>query len=706
MENPAGNLRKIDPSMRALALALGAAASATPSTPLNLLLLGDWGGAPAPPYSTPPQLLASSALAAYAAAHPVDALLALGDNFYNLGLCNNRTLAPYNNSCPRADDPATGTAHDARFAEGFEAVYDAPPLRSFPWYIVAGNHDALGNVSASIAYSALSPNRRWRHPDFFYKLTFPTRANPSDPLEAVDVLMLDVTLCYGIWSDPAHDAACAAQLAWLTAELSASRAAYLLVGGHYPIYSPCAHGNTQWAIDTLLPLLLAHNATAYLSGHDHCAALLAPALPGGRELPLVVQGMGDGCCYNYSNILAVPGGSLKYLLAAGPYAQGAPSGFSALRATARGGAGAPGSALSVGFYSAAGGAPALLYTSPLLLPRTPQRDGAGAVVGMAAPDYAREGLPPPSRAAPFAPYPQARPGAEAASVDAGEGGALPVAAAALGGAPAGGELIVWLYAPTAVDNATWAGWYASLSAHRANVTGVSPCSYLVDSSGAFTTQMPTPQARALAAGWTRRMAGELGLAAIPLIAASGSGMNALLRAGNGAARAAFIAATVAELRAIGGAGYNVQLEEPGNATIKAEWVAFLGAWADALAPATIALILGGDCRARDWMYMDCGDYRLLQQNHSNVRAITEATYEKEPAAWKDFERNIVRGLGAGVAQLGLEYGPPLRNPGNGCLPQARASGVRTLYVWVDPPAAGAQGDADWDAFGWWTGGGA
>jgi hypothetical protein len=196
------------------------------------------------------------------------------------------------------------------------------------------------------------------------------------------------------------------------------------------------------------------------------------------------------------------------------------------------------------------------------------------------------------------------------------------------------------------------------------------------------------------------MNSELGLDVLPLIAASGVGMNALIRSGNGAAAAAFIADTVAELRALGGVGYNLQLEEPGNATIKAEWEAFLGAWADALAPSTISIIVGGDCRGKDWMFMDCGDYKLLQLNHSNVRAVTEATYEKEPAAWKDFEENIVRGLGLPVAQLGLEYGPPLLNPSNGCLPLAKAAGVKALYVWVDTPA-GAANQTAWDAFGWW-----
>ncbi len=619
-------------------------------------------------------------------------VLALGDNFYNLGLCNNRTLAPYNATCPNASSPLTGTAQDPRFHVGFEEVYGAEPsLKTLPFYVIAGNHDALGNVSASIAYSALSPGRQWRHPDFYYRLQ----------LGAVEVFMLDTTLCYGIWSDPTHDAMCAAQLAWLEAGLAASTAPFLLVAGHYPIFSPCAHGNTQWAIDTLLPLLLRFNATAYLSGHDHCGAFLAPQSTG--DLVFAVTGTGDGCCYNESNILAVPaGGSLKFLLSSGYNPHGAPSGFATLSLTSF--------SLSFSFYSAAGGQAGLLYTSPQVLPRVPLRNASGAVVAMAAPSYAAAGLPRPSAVAPSAPYPQPPPSGKMAAVDfhhwptgGAAGGSTATSTSSASASSSGAELVLWLYAPQATRNDTWAAWYSDLQAHRENVTGVAPCSYLVTSSGEFVSQMPSNETAALAKWWTRRMAADLGLSVLPLIAASGTGMNALIRSGNGAAAAAFIAATVAELRAVNGAGYNVQLEEPGNETIKEEWEGFLGAWADALAPATISMIIGGDCRGRDWMYMDCGDYKLLQRNHSNLRAITEATYTKEPSAWMEFERNIVRGLGLPVAQLGLEYGPPLDNPLNGCLPQARASGVRALYVWVNPPE-GAGNQSAWDAFGWWLSG--
>lgn len=277
--------------------------------------------------------------------------------------------------------------------------------------------------------------------------------------------------------------------------------------------------------------------------------------------------------------------------------------------------------------------------------------------------------------------------------------------------------VVWLYAPTAT-RAKWESYVASLSAHRANVTGAAPCSYLMSSSGAWTTQFSNASQASMAANYTLRLASPpLSLAVYPLIAASGTGMNLALA--DASIGDAFIAASVAEAVALNLSGYNLQLEEPGNATIAIAWLVFLRRWLLALAaapappggrPRTLAVIIGGDCRGKDWMYVDCGDYRAVYEapdgSGANLRVISEATYEMQPRSWLDYLSNLARGLGqTGLLQPGLEYGPPADRPTvNGCLPAAAKAGVRSLYYWVDPPDQSPPpwgGDAAWAGLGWW-----
>ena len=72
-------------------------------------------------------------------------IIGLGDNFYYEGV---------------------KSVEDPRFCSTFERVYTSPALKAATWYMIAGNHDHLFNVSAQIAYTNISP--RWHFPDFFY----------------------------------------------------------------------------------------------------------------------------------------------------------------------------------------------------------------------------------------------------------------------------------------------------------------------------------------------------------------------------------------------------------------------------------------------------------------------------------------------------------------------------------------------------------
>ena len=167
---------------------------------------------------------------------------------------------------------------------------------------------ALRDVSAQIAYSNRSST--WRFPSEYYTFAEHIQGDGGAMLVAQFVMIDTVLLSVGhdgiLNGEPAR-ARSAAHWRWLSETLAASTADYLVVAGHYPVWSVCSHGPTRVLVERLRPLLLAHKASAYFFGHDHCAQALVEGgvhhhgVGGAHLLGYGTQSMGD-----------VPHGSLAF----------------------------------------------------------------------------------------------------------------------------------------------------------------------------------------------------------------------------------------------------------------------------------------------------------------------------------------------------------------------------------------------------------
>ncbi|KHN71976.1 Tartrate-resistant acid phosphatase type 5 [Toxocara canis] len=234
---------------------------------LKFFLVGDTGGLPIYPYTTYGQNKVAKALSQMGEEKSSEFQISLGDNIYYTGVKN---------------------IFDQRFESSFEDVYLGDAMQK-PWYMIGGNHDHFGNITAQVAYTYHSS--RWTFPSLYYKISYKF----SEKGISVDFIMTDTIVLCGntrdvedagffdmIFADvsadpdnPKDPKAAQTQWKWIERQLNESTADYLFVAGHYPVLSISEHGPMKCLVEKLNPLLKKYRVSAYFAGHDHTLQHLA-----------------------------------------------------------------------------------------------------------------------------------------------------------------------------------------------------------------------------------------------------------------------------------------------------------------------------------------------------------------------------------------------------------------------------------------------
>lgn len=223
-----------------------------PAAPIRFVVLGDAGK------GNDTQFAVADAIGTVCAANGCNFALYLGDNFYSDGV---------------------SAIDDVQFEEKFELPYAD---LSFPFHVVAGNHDYGGGgggydewrIALEVAYTAHS--QKWSMPAAYYSFT---EGNTS--FFALDSTAID-------WGNTSQ------QAGWLPGEIAAAQSPWKLAFGHHPYLSNGSHGNANDNLGPFVESYLCGQVDVYFSGHDHNLQWLESSCPGTE---FIVSGGGGAGTY-------------------------------------------------------------------------------------------------------------------------------------------------------------------------------------------------------------------------------------------------------------------------------------------------------------------------------------------------------------------------------------------------------------------------
>jgi acid phosphatase len=191
---------------------------------LSWTVLGDWGF----------KIKYADKIAARAKSSGSKFWMGIGDNFYVNGV---------------------KSVKDRKWKTVFEDVYKGKWFRTHRFEVIAGNHDYKGSVKAQIDYTK-KKGTSWYFPHRYYKV----HRKIGGKLD-VDFVYLDTTPLMEFKKKDKK------QVKWLKKTLRESKAKWIIVIGHHPLYS--LSGNSAWMLNNVLPVLKHNRVAAYICGHHH-----------------------------------------------------------------------------------------------------------------------------------------------------------------------------------------------------------------------------------------------------------------------------------------------------------------------------------------------------------------------------------------------------------------------------------------------------